>query len=339
MGKGKAKGFRPPRPDDPSAGLLLGSAAHCTGDTVASPVQLREEGRALPQGHLNFGDEWGKGGGKGDGPTGANGIPVAPKAAFVPARPKGASPAAPSKEEAKEEVKAEASISSSSSSSAALKASAKAAVTPSAPSRPVASAKPTGHDGLSEIERRRATLTDIERRRAAMLERERASQTEAREVTAESEASQGPCKEEAQEEDDQAAGYVAVKEEVEEEVEEEEEDEVARAAARRRRLEVQDGGAEDDEEKPDVKRLRTDDGGEGKPQPQTQRGAMKQGLQEWAALVNALAKPEDVDLAQRCRDFVRQRILRAHAEGNLHAVDWGEEAVPAADELLAADAS
>jgi len=45
----------------------------------------------------------------------------------------------------------------------------------------------------------------------------------------------------------------------------------------------------------------------------------------------------DDDLAQRCRDFVRTRILKAHAEGNLHSVDWGEERVPTAEELLAAN--
>merc|ERR1719414_479910 len=64
MGKGKAKGFRPPK-DDKS--MLFGSADHLTGNTIASPVQLRAEGIPLPKDHMNFGDEWGKGDGKGDG--------------------------------------------------------------------------------------------------------------------------------------------------------------------------------------------------------------------------------------------------------------------------------
>merc|ERR1719436_1774297 len=80
-----------------------------------------------------------------------------------------------------------------------------------------------------------------------------------------------------------------------------EEDEVQRAAARRRRLaeEEEDHSEADAEDADGAKRPRTEDG--------SQAGAMKQGLQEWAARVNAMVGDSgDEELAQRCRDFVRQ---------------------------------
>jgi len=61
-------------------------------------------------------------------------------------------------------------------------------------------------------------------------------------------------------------------------------------------------------------------------------GAMKQGLQGWAERVNVLAGG-DAELVRKCREFVRKRILKAHASGDLHSVDWVSEPVPTVEEL------
>eukprot|EP00928_Gymnodinium_smaydae_P011003 TRINITY_DN14124_c1_g3_i1.p1 TRINITY_DN14124_c1_g3~~TRINITY_DN14124_c1_g3_i1.p1 ORF type:complete len:670 (+),score=109.62 TRINITY_DN14124_c1_g3_i1:78-2087(+) len=50
-------------------------------------------------------------------------------------------------------------------------------------------------------------------------------------------------------------------------------------------------------------------------------------LQEWAGRVNNLASGR-AEFTESCKDFVRKRILRAHAEGNLHSIDWDAEPVP-----------
>jgi len=81
------------------------------------------------------------------------------------------------------------------------------------------------------------------------------------------------------------------------------------------------------EEGPDPKRPRA---GDGAAAPQS--AAMQQGLQGWAERVNMLSI-EEPGLAKACREFVRKRILRAHAEGNLHSVDWSEEAIPTPEQL------
>lgn len=47
-GKGKGNGRNPP------TGLLYGSVNHLTGDVVASPLQLYEEGRPIPKGHPDY---------------------------------------------------------------------------------------------------------------------------------------------------------------------------------------------------------------------------------------------------------------------------------------------
>lgn len=322
MGKGKAKGFRPPKDDN---SMLFGSAAHLTGNSIASPVQLRAEGVALPKDHLNFGDEWGKGdkakgaakGAKGaDAATGSNQVELGPKA-------EGAEP----------EVKAE-----------EPKKAEPAKIV-------IESSRPVANDGLSEIERRRAGMQEIERRRAAMLQREVASQQtegaehdpEARRQAMERGRRQAQAKGEVKDE----PGFGSVKEEREadmgeaadgevdrimegaeradgeeaQDYDDDEEDEVSLAAARRRRLEEEEG------QQQDVKKPRTD--------APADTGAMKQGLQGWAEQVNALAADgSNAELAQACRDFVRKRILRAHMEGNLHSVDWGAEVVPLPEELL-----
>jgi hypothetical protein len=64
---------------------------------------------------------------------------------------------------------------------------------------------------------------------------------------------------------------------------------------------------------------------------------VQQGLQRWASQVNALAGT-DADLIPRCREHVRQRILKAHAMGNLHATDWDTEPLPSVDDLRAGNA-
>merc|ERR1712217_619101 len=76
-------------------------------------------------------------------------------------------------------------------------------------------------------------------------------------------------------------------------------------------------------------------GGDAEPEakkPKTESGAMKQGLQGWAEKVNGLAGT-DAELVKACREFVRKRILKAHAEGNLHSVTWETEPVPTTEEL------
>lgn len=289
MGKGKAKGFRPPK-DDKS--MLFGNADHLTGNSIASPVQLRQEGVALPKNHLNFGDEWGKGSkgeGKG-GATGANAVEVGPKAEAPP-------PAEPKPKPEKKKIVIE-------------------------PTKPVSSA---GGAGISEIERRKAALAEIEKRREKMLKREMASQ--------QSDDTPGVQQEAVKEEQVVKAEEGEPEEgaEEEEEMEEEEEDEVSLAMARRRRLEEEEGIEPEEPEEPEEKKPRIAEGQQADP------GTLKQGLQYWAERVNSIAvEGSSGELSQACRDFVRKRILRAHAEGNLHSVDWGAELVPSAEELLAA---
>jgi len=304
MGKGKAKGFRPPK-DDKS--MLFGSANHLTGNSIASPVQLRQEGIALPKNHMNYGDEWGKGTGK-DGPTGANAVEVRPKASSEV------------KEEPKQEPKA-------------LEQKPKAK--PAAPTKPKVVIEPsqpvglssTGGAGISEIERRRMAMKEIERRRQEMLQREVGAAGRTAEEAPAASGDEAGAKDEVQATGTDEGSLEEVKEEVAEE-EEEEEDEISRAAARRRRLEEEEGGPAESE---DRKRPRP-----AEPAAEPASGALKQGLQGWAERVNELAADgANAELAQACRDFVRKRILRAHAEGNLHSVDWAAELVPSAEELLA----
>merc|ERR1740121_3448522 len=66
-------------------------------------------------------------------------------------------------------------------------------------------------------------------------------------------------------------------------------------------------------------------GGGGPPAP-------RQGLQRWAERVHALAGG-DAALLQRCRDFVRGRILEGHAAGLLDEIDWDDEPLPALEHL------
>merc|ERR1712203_550835 len=119
------------------------------------------------------------------------------------------------------------------------KASAPTKEEPAAPAKPVESAKPVAHDGLSEIERRREAKRKLQ--------------------------------------ESQGVDEPAVKK-----------------------------PAEDEAPK------------------KTESGAMKAGLQGWAERVNALAGT-DAELIKACREHVRQRILKAHTDGNLHSVNWGEE--------------
>jgi len=70
------------------------------------------------------------------------------------------------------------------------------------------------------------------------------------------------------------------------------------------------------------------------PAAQGDTGAIKQGLQGWAERVNALGE-EDPELVKRCREFVRKRILKAHATGDLHSCNWLEEPLPELEELQA----
>merc|ERR1719362_820275 len=97
----------------------------------------------------------------------------------------------------------------------------------------------------------------------------------------------------------------------------------ARAAEARRRRDGDTAEAGNAAEEPAAKR----------PKEENVDGAIKQGLQGWAERVNALAG-DDTDLVRRCREFVRKRILKAHAGGHLHSHDWATEPVPTVEELL-----
>uniref|UniRef100_A0A7S1LEH7 Uncharacterized protein n=1 Tax=Alexandrium catenella TaxID=2925 RepID=A0A7S1LEH7_ALECA len=335
MGKGKAKGWRPPAANDSKAGLLLGSASHLTGDSIASPVQLRDEGRALPKNHPNFGDEWGKGG-KGKGATGdasatgANSIPVVkrpeggwaagldgekPNASAtgsncIPVqRPKpcGAPPVDQKKENAEDEKPA------------LLKASAKAH-SPAAPAdQPTeavkaeeeedgagnssGSAPPTAPKAAAVTPSepvRSDGKTEIERRREAMLQRERAvAGRQAEEVLAE--AKRPP-------------------------------EEGAEEAAKRRREEV--AAEEGPAEKRPREATATPSATPAASAAPAAGGAMQQGLQGWAERVKGMASG-DAELEKLCKEFVRKRILKAHGAGDLHSRNWGGEPLPTVEELRA----
>lgn len=244
---------------------MLGNVNHLSGNSIASPVQLRQEGIAMPENHMNFGEEWVPGkGGKGTGSWQRTKAPPPKAEPPAPMQPtaKGKGPApSPKESPTLPRAKPKAAPGDSAANGAAkqeVKAEVKAEVKQEAKKEVKSEVKQEADDGLTEIERRRKALQMLQ----------------------------------------------ASKEEVKEEVKEEPED-----------------------EEPPAKRPCT-----GSERPAQGGGAMQQGLQGWATRVNALAG-EDADLVGKCREFVRARILRAHAEGNLHDIDWEEEPVPSIEEV------
>ncbi|CAK0858851.1 unnamed protein product, partial [Prorocentrum cordatum] len=173
MGKGKQKGWRPPKDDGGALGMLFGSADHITGHSVASPVTLRQDGVALPKNHPNYGDDKGKGkgkgGGKGDAAPAATAAMPPPD---VPVKTDGAKPRPVAARWArKATVKTEADACKPGDAEAALAEPVKPAVplpSKEGSTKPVAKLE---DDGLTEIERRRrgmaAAQSEIERRRRA----------------------------------------------------------------------------------------------------------------------------------------------------------------------------
>lgn len=304
MGKGKVKGWRPPAAGGVGEGLLLGNVSHVTGDVVASPVQLRDEGRALPENHPNFGNDWKGGKGKGDrGKGGKGGSDIAAKgASAIPtvARPKegwaanlGACDRPP-----------------------LMKASAKA---PAAPPPP-----PFEEDGRSEIQRRREAM--LARERAAARQFAEGILEAAREAVAlePKEELQAELKEELECKHEDFVKEDLVKEELLDEEPLKDEEPVKEEAGKR----PHDASFCKEEAAPErpLKEAKIEE----KPAPAA--APALQGLQGWSQRVNALAEA-DVLLAKACRDFVRKRILRAHTSGDLHSIDWGAEPIPTKEEL------
>jgi hypothetical protein len=416
MGKGKAKGWRPPRDDTPAANLLFGSADHLTGDSIASPVQLREERKPLPKNHLNYSDHDSKGKWKGSGGAGAGkGDGKNSQAQIRPPVPPFIAPSPKQAAVKKEEVKAD-----------------------DVKKEPTVEVKQELTDDVKAEEAAKAqrmidAKTEIERRREAMLAREKAVQSnsavdsgedaEARRRTAEArrkEAEANAREAEARRREALAASAAEIKRSREAEVQEDVVDPVtAEPLTKRLRMEgddtplsgahytpgsggyfasrgllgvaatasasstspctasepaIQDAASipvpeeaacEDEaqenaaapepssaddapdagacdtsappaelpsakpsaaaDEKPGVARTPAASASPAVPKP-TAAGAV--GLQRWAARVNALADTNDPDMVKRCRDFVRQRILKAHATGDLHSNVWEEEPLP-----------
>jgi len=152
--------------------------------------------------------------------------------------------------------------------------------------------------------------TEIERRREAMLQREKDAAMQ-RAATMKGEV------------DDPEARRRAS------ELKRQEAEAASRAAEARPRRDEDTAHAGNAAEEPAAKRPKEENvDGEGN----SGVGAIKQGLQAWAEHVNALAG-DDADLARRCREFVRKRILKAHAGGHLHSHDWATEPVPTVEEL------
>eukprot|EP00927_Polykrikos_kofoidii_P062613 TRINITY_DN57415_c0_g1_i1.p1 TRINITY_DN57415_c0_g1~~TRINITY_DN57415_c0_g1_i1.p1 ORF type:complete len:371 (+),score=99.93 TRINITY_DN57415_c0_g1_i1:89-1201(+) len=369
MGKGKTKGWRPPAADS-AEGFLLGSAAALTGDTIASPVQLRQEGREVPKDHINYGwtgsDGWGKGKGKQgkDSATGANNVPVSGKStAPVPGSGAGASPkhagvaAKPTAKGAAPTPKADVEAPMPPPKAPAPKEEPK--IPSFAPSKPVAD------DGKSEIERRREALM-AHRKAISAANPERALESEdygedngAAARRAESQAKREEM--EARIRDAEARRVQAlpggenqnghpkiVKEEVkmEENTEATKGTDVKTEAPKKEEIKEEVTGDE-----PAAKRLRAEpvtscpDASSvsaapvapAAKAPAAAQGATisQQGLQHWAERVNEVAGG-DAELLKRCRDFVRKRILKAHATGSLHTTSWDEEPLPTVDALHSA---
>mmetsp|Transcript_62215 Transcript_62215/g.111122 ORF Transcript_62215/g.111122 Transcript_62215/m.111122 type:complete len:417 (-) Transcript_62215:67-1317(-) len=414
MGKGKAKGWRPPRSGEAASSLLFGSADHLTGDTIASPVQLREEGRAIPKGHPNYG-EWdtqgswrggrgagpgrGKGGGKAGeqgsrihpSATGSNNMPVAPKAAAStkPTLQAEEAKAAVKTEAAEANVKAEEAEAAKNvaeetyedgvfaearhaansllASLGAAKEEIKKEVKKEVKEEVVVVEevkKEVEDENEAKARRMSEAKTEIERRREAMLQREKAAQqspgvttctsdddaearkraVEARRREAEAKARQAEARrrealaanaarrreEEAtrQEESQQTVSSSEPAKQEAEHVQAEEEQPVAEPSEGTAAVSVTEPPSA--EAMPEPKRPRVEAASK------APGAAMQHGLQGWAARVNALAEDADADpeLVKRCRDFVRKRILKAHATGDLHAIAWDEEPVPSLEELM-----
>lgn len=300
MGRGKAKGWRPAAAGS-AQGLLLGSADSCTGDTIASPVQLREEGRALPKQHINYDPEGIKGqprpgawkGGKGDRPVTSVVVP-APTAKAPKAQPPEAVASGEYKSLAAEPARS------------MPPPSMRRALTPP-PTKPDAKAP-----SLAQASKE-SGKTEIELRREAAAEAEEAAQVfpPLQPLCKEEEVFpplRPLCKEEEVEET-QPKEEVEVKQEAEE------------SAHKRLRSDVNSSGGDAQASAGVVAEVAKPAG-----------NAVQQGLQRWAEKVNGLAGT-DADLVKRCREFVRKRILKAHASGSLHATDWDEELVPTVEAL------
>lgn len=64
--------------------------------------------------------------------------------------------------------------------------------------------------------------------------------------------------------------------------------------------------------------------------------ALRPNLLRWSERVNDAADGDEA-LASRCRAFVRERLLQAHADGSFDNVEWDEEPVPLRESLMQDD--
>eukprot|EP00929_Paragymnodinium_shiwhaense_P008452 TRINITY_DN112404_c0_g1_i1.p1 TRINITY_DN112404_c0_g1~~TRINITY_DN112404_c0_g1_i1.p1 ORF type:complete len:349 (+),score=121.43 TRINITY_DN112404_c0_g1_i1:159-1205(+) len=345
MGKGgKPKGFRPPSGDGPSC--LFGDVSHLSGNTIASPVQLRAEGLAMPKNHMNFEHEWKRTRGKGkfgpaqeekqveEAPTPSGPCKTAPGV-----NNPYASGNAGMKKEVKSEVKEE---------NLAFGVYEFEPEVPEAPAMPndvpTAPAMPMIHDGMTEIEKRRAALvsaakvatgaeTEIERRKRLAAE------------------AQGPNAKKTslqilQEAAAKARQLAQVKKE-EEEVVPERKDRAQGVESAAKRLKMDLAAELAAASKKTLAATAAPKASGAAPAFENNTGLQaafaaaaaagpaagsQKTVQDWAAKVNALGTG-NTELTKKCREYVRKRILKAHATGSLHSTDWDKEFIPTLDQI------
>jgi len=401
MGKGKAKGWRPPAAGASGGCLLLGSANHLTGDTIASPVQLREEGRAIPQGHPNY-----------PGPHSQSKNPTKTAAKQLPGQ---------DATHRKDEFGSQSASSSNDSAVPAAKVVAKPLLPASAKQH--GTAYPRGvtcvgtHpsntsdgnvqclevDTFHDDQKLCLAKTEIEKRREAMLEREkRAKQTygvaacmpsdaderrkalDMRRCEAEARAREAEFRRcefltkdhpgtadryQFQSPTHEGDGYefpakktISSNEDLKtmndcDHVRLEAQQSIQRPAehginymktfqpqpssslnqigapSEKMKIHNVDAHVSQDAKRQCVRDKTEDNNGPQSAQISQPTGnAIEQGLQQWAARVNSQFD-DDSELSKKCREFVRRRILKAHADGNLHSISWIKEPLPSLEDL------
>jgi hypothetical protein len=62
-------------------------------------------------------------------------------------------------------------------------------------------------------------------------------------------------------------------------------------------------------------------------------GSLRRGMQDWSRHVAELGE-KDPRMASACREFVRNRLLKAQLEGNLESCRWDKEPVPTLEDLI-----
>ena len=340
MGKGKTKGWRP---SAQTAGLLCGSADHLSGDTVASPVQLREEGKPLPPSHFNYRDrEWRAGR---DSKASWNAVhwAAAPK---EEESPRGTAPkeehAAVATVSKEEDVDPPAGLKDEHVALAVSKEEHEGVSSPLAFAvdvKPVCAVEARLADATADLQdRRRAMLrrekervkqeeepdeSGFEARRLALQRSRKLAETRAREALV--------CRETlGNSSENVAAG--ALKEEVGCQRDEGESSEAVTFDPYFCKEEVAESQCASaqlpcfETNSPSVSSAnyseRADICVEEPAAKRARQSAIHMGLQRWAQSVNATAHGDEV-LVKLCREFVRRRILQAVAAGKLHGCRLG----------------